>query len=132
MTTHGNTQRGQRASNYGLRVNCFAWEDSVYTLEIDSTTGANTNVAGNPLTTVNFSGTSAASAIIAGAAIVLQGICEQPAPQGIGGRLNPPVMRALLSDFSTGTLSANSTPANPNADKIGVMPNLGLIIDQWS
>jgi hypothetical protein len=130
MTPHGTTGRGDRASNYGSRVNCFAWEDSVYTQEIDATNGANTDTAGNPRTTVNFSGTSAASAIIAGAAIVLQSISEQPAPQGIGRRLTPAEMRTRLSDFTTGTLSANSSAANPNADRIGVMPNLSLIINK--
>jgi hypothetical protein len=118
------------SSNFGTRVNCFAWGDSVDSLDADPATGKGTDALGNPLTTPVFGGTSAASAIIAGAAIVLQGICQQPPAQGLGHRLLPADMRARLSDFSTGTLSANSTAANPNADRIGVMPNLELIMNK--
>jgi hypothetical protein len=38
-------------------------------------------------------------------------------------------MRNILSDPTTGTLSANSTARDPNADVIGVMPDLRKIID---
>jgi hypothetical protein len=115
-------------SNFGHRVNCFAWGSLVDTLTSDPATGNPNPLA---LYTTIFGGTSAATAIIAGAAIVLQSICEQPALQGgIGRRLDPAEMRAMLSDFSTGTLSANSTAAALNTDRIGVMPNLRLIIDQ--
>ena len=119
------------SSNFGTRVNCFAWGDSVDSLDADPATGKGIDALGNPLTTIIFGGTSAASAIIAGAAIVLQGICQQPTAQGgLGHRLIPADMRARLSDFSTGTLSVNSTAANLNADRIGVMPNLELVMNK--
>jgi hypothetical protein len=118
-------------SNYGARVNCFAWGDSVDTLSADPATGECTNNLGNPLApnliyTKIFGGTSAAAASIAGAAISLQGICQRPIAQGgkLGRRLSAFEMRSKLSNAATGTQSVN-----PNADKIGVMPNLKLIID---
>jgi hypothetical protein len=42
----------------------------------------------------DFGGTSAAAAIIAGAALSVQGMAEQ----NLGHRLTPPQMRELLSD----------------------------------
>lgn len=110
------TTRARRpTSNYGMRVNCFAWGDSVLTL----------SAGGGP---VPFDGTSSAAAIIAGAALLVQSIQVQ---QG-GQRLSPRRMRDLLGDTTSGmnTPSANpgQPPANPG-DMIGVMPNLARIVE---
>jgi hypothetical protein len=103
------------SSNYGTRVDCFAWGDSI------TTTGYGDLAAGrdeNSRYTGLFGGTSGAAAIIAGAALIVQGIYQ------VGrARLSPSEMRALLSDSTTGT------PQGPNvAGLIGVMPNLQAII----
>ena len=53
-------------TNFGSRVNCFAWGDLVWTADFDGGLGVYDN----------FNGTSAASAIIAGAALVVQTLAE--------------------------------------------------------
>ena len=69
----------------------------------------------NPLTAERgFGGTSGAGAIVAGAAVVLQGIARAR-----GTLLTPDRMRDLLSDRGF-----NTSSANPSSDRIGVMPNL--------
>jgi Subtilase family len=100
-------------SNFGSRIDCYAWGDSVDTLT-SSAAGA-TN-----LYTTNFLNTSAASPIITGAALVVQGIAEAT----IGSRFGSWQLRAILSDPATGTASNN-----PAVDRIGVMPNLRVIIE---
>jgi hypothetical protein len=102
-------------SNYGSRVNCFAWGENV------STAGASLGPSGFAINTYNntFGGTSAASAIIAGAAIVLQSIAVKQ-----GCPLNPLQLRAILSNELYGTTSCNGH----FRDKIGVMPDLEKII----
>ncbi len=94
-------------SNYGSRIDCYAWGENIDTLEAtDYQTG--------------FNGTSGASAIVAGAALAVQGL----AAANLGYRLGPFQMRAILSDPALGTPSAD-----PPADRIGVMPNLRAIIE---
>ncbi len=101
-------------SNFGSRVDCYGWGDG-----IDSTGDGWT---GNLTTsyTTSFGGTSGASPIISGAAVLVQSISE--AVQGF--RYSPAQIRALLASPATGT--ASSAPAT---DRIGVMPNLRSIID---
>lgn len=102
-------------SNYGARVDCFAPEGYVdHDGNIVNITTADS--AASRYTTA-FGGSSAASAIIAGAAVVLQSITKQTNP---GFYLNPMRMRELLVN---GTNSQN-----PAVDKIGVMPDLKKII----
>jgi hypothetical protein len=85
-------------SNYGSRIDCFAWGEDVITLRESI-----------------YSGTSAACAIVAGAAIVIQGIMRKKGSPGLG----PAELRnALLS---------GGTPCASN-EKIGVMPNLKAIL----
>jgi hypothetical protein len=99
-------------SNYGSRVNCYAWGQGV-TSSVDE----------------GFGGTSAASAIIAGAAILTQ----QMHVRSGGGRLSPAEMRELLSDPEVGV------PSQPTEDGtehwIGVMPDLekvwGKVSSRW-
>ncbi len=99
-------------SNHGSRVDCYGWGENVDTPTSD-VSGATT------LYTGTFSGTSSASPIVTGAALVVQGVAEA----NLGYRLNPRQMRGVLSDPATGTASSN-----PAADRIGVMPDLRAIL----
>lgn len=115
-------------SNFGSRIDCFAWGDGI------STTGDLTkpDYPRPQDYTVGFTGTSGASAIIAGAALAIQGIA-QVHRKGLtlsNKRFSPSELRSILSDWATGTLSVNSAPTktNWNVDKIGVMPDLRKII----
>ena len=95
-----------RSSNFGKRVNCYAWGESVNTLDAEE-----------PLFTANFSGTSSASAIVAGAALVIQGIAKKK----FGRCYEPRELRSILSNQGTPS-------GNPATDRIGVMPDLCKII----
>jgi len=98
-------------SNYGRRVNCYAWGQSVLTA------GSYPHSPGIAINTYTsgFGGTSAAAAIVAGAAIALQSIAEA----AHRSRLGPQQLRSLLADEDLCTL-----PAGGAEDKIGVMPDL--------
>jgi len=103
-------------SNYGNRVNCFAYGQNV------STAGYYPRSSGIAVNTYTnqFGGTSAAAAIVAGAAIAIQSISERNNEV----RLSPQQMRSVLSNELYNTISANG-----KKDKIGVMPDLQKIID---
>jgi hypothetical protein len=90
-------------SNFGRRINCFASGEhsGYYKKKINSTSGA--------------------SAIIAGATVIIQSITEAK----YGKRLSPYQMRNILSHEKYGTTSTNGH----DVDKIGVMPDLKKIID---
>jgi serine protease len=104
-------------SNYGSRLDCFGWGESVTTCGFGDLAGT---VATNYYTN-SFSGTSSAAPIAAGAAALLQMLHQAQA----GGNLAPRAMRALLADPATGTRQG------PNvAGFIGVMPDLRAIIRQ--
>lgn len=105
--------RGHRwllTSSYGRRVDCYAWGESVVTASI----------AGYQR---NFGGTSAASAIVAGAAAALQGMVRA----ATGGVLTPAEVRDRLSD-------PGGTPQVPIASRglvpIGTMPDLRLLAER--
>ena len=101
-------------TNYGNRVDCYAWGEYVTT----------TNT-GNIYTAL-FDGTSSASAIIAGVALVVQGIAKaRHLGDNPNGTYKPATLRSILSDSTYGTLSNN-----PIGDLIGVMPDLEKIIDK--
>lgn len=102
-------------TNFGSRVNCFAWGDLVWTADFDGGLGVYDN----------FNGTSAASAIIAGAALVVQTLAETNA----GGRLSGVQMRDVLSNPLTGTPPVDEAGGVPA--RIGIMPDLGKIIDSY-
>lgn len=99
-------------SNYGSRVDVFAWGENVDTTSTDYTGTDNDEY------TSWFNGTSSASPIISGAALILQGLAEK----GRGKRLPPKELRNLLQ--IEGTKSQD-----PAFDRIGVMPNLKAIIN---
>jgi len=106
-----------RYSNYGKRINCYAWGEGVVTVEnYSGSSGAAKNTSTKP-----FTGTSCASAIIAGVAIAIQSIYETR----YNTRVSPSQIRKLLSNDKFGTASANGGAK----DKIGVMPDLKKIID---
>lgn len=95
-------------SNFGARVDCFAWGEKVATATATATTADYTT---------DFSGTSSASAIIAGVVAVTQGL--NLAAHGVA--LGPPRMRELMAD-PAGTPETRPTGTPPT---IGYMPDLG-------
>lgn len=111
----GNQAHRLPTSNYGDRVDCFAW-GSLVTTTTDATDPVE-DPDGDGYTS-SFQGTSSASAIVAGAAIVAQGIAEQ----NLGYRLGGFQLRDLLK--RTGT-----HPVSPPNQEIGVMPNLQAFIN---
>src|SRR5262249_3490197 len=103
---------GFEGSCFGSRVDCFAWAENVMTYD---------NFFGMEGYTSDFGGTSAASAIVAGAALLVQGVAQVK----LGHRLDAEELRDLLADTTPGV---NTPSDNPPVDKIGVMPNLKRII----
>jgi serine protease len=98
-------------SNHGNRIDCYAWGENIDTTTTDSTGTDNTAY------TAGFSGTSGASPIVVGAALLVQSIAEA----SLGYRFSPLELRGILT--------IDGTPsANPAADQIGVMPDLHAII----
>lgn len=97
-------------SNYGDSVDLFSWFSQVYALRVDRLNNV-------PFTTsTKHGGTSAAAAIVAGAAAVAQAMQFKKT----GTRRRSLAMRNLL--VYGGTVSDN-----PAFDQVGVMPNLGKI-----
>ncbi|MEM8688828.1 MAG: S8 family peptidase, partial [Pseudomonadota bacterium] len=98
---------------HGERIDCYAWGQNIDTCA-SSAAGSTTNY------TTGFGGTSGASPIITGAALLVQGLAEA----GLGYRFSPKQMRALLRNPANGT-----PPAATETTQIGVMPDLRAIID---
>jgi len=110
--TAGSPHSRIAGSTYGRRIDCYAWGEQVVTTgdgfqgeEIDDFTDT-------------FGGTSAAAAIVAGVAVVVQGIAKTR----LGRPLEPAELRDLLRD------PANGTPSASPDDFIGAMPDLQKII----
>jgi hypothetical protein len=93
---------------HGKRVDCYAWGENINTLDSNSS-GSTTDYR------IDFSGTSGASPIVAGAALAVQGRAEAQ----LGFRFSPRQIRAILSDPANGT-----PPAVTETTQIGVMPDL--------
>jgi Subtilase family len=115
-------------SNFGSRVDCFAWGENIVTTGWDKDKPTETNRywgvnltdgAGNPSF---FGGTSGASPIIVGCCLLLQSLRTILTPKSGSGKLGPFSMRRCLSNPSNGTASAQA------ADRIGVMPDFAKII----
>lgn len=106
-----------RHSNYGSRIDCYAWGERV------STSGSHFDLPEMAIVSYRkkINGTSSASAIIAGAAILVQSITES----NHNFRLGPKHMCQILSNDLLGTPSANGR----SIDKLGVMPDLKKIIE---
>jgi subtilisin family serine protease len=100
-------------SNFGSRIDCFAWGELIVTCGDGGVCNARNSY------TSQFGGTSGASPIVTGAAIILQAWARQQ-----GKVYSPHELRSVLSDRALGTASAN-----PEADRIGVMPDLRTIIE---
>jgi hypothetical protein len=106
-----------RFSCYGSRIDCFAWGGYVTTCGFGDLDAGH----GDPdkTYTKKFNGTSSAAPIVAGAAMILQGMARANSGQWIPPRL----MRTLLANRRTGT------PQGPRVTgAIGVMPDLKAII----
>lgn len=102
-------------SNFGSRVDCYAFGENVVTTgparNSTSALGSGTGLTNQYRS--DFGGTSAAAAIVAGAAVVLQGM-----HRGVKGiPLSPKQMRDALSTH--GTPQGKGRPGD-----IGVMPDL--------
>ena len=113
----------KRASNYGSRIDCYAWGTDVVTCGY----GDLHSGGWDQTYTADFSNTSAAAPIIAGAALILQDMYQTAAtPAGAQEkrRLSPGQMRALLADPATGTPQGRGVSGH-----IGVMPNLRAIVE---
>lgn len=112
--TQGSTQH--KMHNYGSRINCYAWGERIYTTGVKSD-GTDDYVI--------FNDTSGAAAIIAGAALAIQGIAQAYGKGDLpNGRYSPLALRNILRDRDKGTPSST-----PMTDKIGVMPDLRAIIN---
>ncbi|MEZ4886625.1 MAG: S8 family serine peptidase [Chitinophagales bacterium] len=108
------------SSNFGNRVDCYAWGENVATTGGDGRlSGRDSFTAADDFTTA-FGGTSAASAIIAGAAILLQCYYKRKRRR----TLSSYEVRFLLSNPSTGTPQGNGMTGH-----IGVMPDLRKILE---
>jgi hypothetical protein len=105
------------SSNYGTRVDCYAWGEDVQTLDSPDAV---------PPYNDSFNETSSAAAIIAGVALAVQSMAVQ-----IQGRaLSAWQLRALLRDPALGTPSEHPFDWEPAAERdlIGVMPRLDKIV----
>jgi len=104
-------------SNFGSRIDCFAWGEGVVTCgygTLDAGTGNDSTYASS------FGGTSSATPIVTGAGLIIQGMHEA----NTGNRLSPMQMRTILSNPATGTAQGGTVAGN-----IGVMPDLRAIIE---
>lgn len=103
------------SSNFGSRIDCYAWGEDV--IAPASTTTSPFLTSG---CVKDFGETSAAAAIIAGVALIVQGVVAAAEP---GQRLAPRKLRQILSNtaLGTGCVAAKG--------EIGVMPDLERILD---
>lgn len=115
----GNGHKKMALSNSGKRVNCYAWGENVVSCggkgDLDDGGGD-----ANKRYTKTYGGTSSASAIIAGAAVLLQGVNKN----NTSTSLSSLEIRSLLSKESTGTKQSGQAWY-----PIGVMPNLRAIVE---
>lgn len=104
-------------SCHGNRIDCFAWGDGIMTASAKAVIpgGLGGYTDGVTSTSVLFGGTSGASAIIAGAAILLQSLHVNQ----LGSFLPPANLRGLLKD-----IILNTEPAAADVGRIGAMPDL--------
>lgn len=98
-------------SNYGSRIDVYAWGENV------DTTTTNFEGTDNTQYTSYFSGTSSASPIISGASMIVQGLMSTSR----GRRFSPQELRQILTQGGTPS-------SQPGVDRIGVLPNLKAII----
>jgi hypothetical protein len=118
-------------SNFGRRVDCYAWGDSVTTLGEVELYSLRRFFWGGYLVSKDirpdlpdgvtsiFGKTSGAAAILAGVALCVQGLAQQH----LGFRLSPWQLRLLLADSRNGTPSEDA-----GCFPIGVMPDFEKIV----
>lgn len=105
------------ASNFGSRIDCYAWGKGVVTCgygDLDNGGGDDDKAY-----TDTFKNTSSASPIIVSAAALVQSNYQATT----GTLLSPVQMRALLANPATGTAQGFALPG-----AIGVMPDLASIV----
>jgi Subtilase family len=100
-------------SCHGSRIDCYGWGENIDTTG-DGWQGNATNTY-----TGSFNGTSGASPIVAGAAVLLQSWRKNR----LGRVYDPEYLRGMMSS------AQNIASANPATDRIGVMPNLRALIE---
>ena len=105
-------------SNYGGRVDVQGWGRKVATLDYGDLQRCDEQTASRHYTD-EFSGTSSASPIVAGAAVLMQGLAKERR----GAPLKPAELRALLTE--TGTPQAGDTERH-----IGPRPDLARAISE--
>ena len=99
-------------SNFGSRIDSYGWGENI------STSGDGW-VGNDPHTYTNdFGGTSGASPMVTGVALLVQSWCKANSTLR-----TPAEMRTLLSD-----VDLNTESANPPSDRIGVMPDLHAVL----
>lgn len=99
---------------YGSRVDCHAWGRAVVSSDRMDAFGA-------PAVALDFNGSSAAAAIVAGLALQISGIAQK---HGIAGAVAPKKLRALLRRADLGSPSCDSA-----ARPIGPMPDLAKLLE---
>ena len=114
---------GVQGSNRGTRVNCYAWGEDVHTAGSDNDFVACTDTG----YANHFGATSAATAIIGGVAVAIQGIAK-----AAGQALDPAQMRTLLGN-NIGTPVSRLPSDTTSPEPIGYMPNLRrlLLSQNW-
>lgn len=111
----GNAHDRANFSNFGSRIDCYGWGRNVTTCGYgDLTPGAAIDAS----YTSTFNGTSSASPVVVGAAVLTQSMYRS----ATGTMLSPGQMRAILSNPGNGTPQSATV-----AGAIGVMPNLRQI-----
>ncbi len=101
-------------SNHGSRIDCYGWGENI------DTTGDGWQGTSTTVYTTGFGGTSGASPIVAGAALLLQS--WRRSRQHLV--YDPQDLRDMLSSDTLNTHSAS-----PASDRIGVMPDLRAIVE---
>jgi hypothetical protein len=107
--------------NFGLRVDSFGWGSGVVTIGKDNPPKGHPGVppaaSKDEWYNAGFNGTSAAAAIVAGVALIVQ----EMARRALGRPLSPGELRALLRDQSMGTAVVR------DGTVVGVLPDLAKL-----
>lgn len=101
-------------SNQGARVHCYAWGNRV-----TSTACQWTSPHWEDTYTWNFGGTSSATAIVGGIAVVVQAVKRRENP---GPGFSPQELRDILKNPATGTEAAPP-------GRVGVMPDVRRVLE---
>ncbi len=105
------------ASNWGARVDCWAWGNRVATCSVTDTGTDRHRV---------FDGTSAASAIVAGVALAVQGAYVRDRAGPLPAYLDPSSLRDVLKSFGTQA----TVPGGGAFERLGVQPDVRRILDE--